>query len=305
MMSGIQAYNGGFLADLSGIEDRIAQVTKEISSGTRVNQASDDPAAVGAIIGYQTTLSAIKQVQTNLSAVQAETQTADGALQAASSLLDRLVSLGASGASSTADTASRHEFGLEAQQIQQQLVDIANTAVNGKYIFGGDDSTSAPYTYDAATGNAIRNTTPANTLSLRDTDGNTIVPRMTAQAIFDLRDSADAPATGNIFAAVSALSSALLSDNQGAITSAIGQLKAGVVQLGSASTSYGNFENWLQQGSSTAADKLTNITQSLSSLRDSDVANDAMQLTLNQTALEAALAAHASLNTKSLFSYLG
>ena len=105
MMSGIQSFNGGFLADLSDIESRIAKANKEISSGVRVNQASDDPAAIASIINYQSGLAGLKQVQTNLDAVQTEAKTADGALQSATSLMDQLVSLGARGASSTADPA--------------------------------------------------------------------------------------------------------------------------------------------------------------------------------------------------------
>jgi flagellin-like hook-associated protein FlgL len=61
----------------------------------------------------------------------------------------------------------------------------------------------------------------------------------------------------------------------------------------------------MQQASQTATTQLNNVTQALSSIRDSDIATDATQLTLDKTAMDAALSAHGSLNTKSLFSYLG
>lgn len=82
-------------------------------------------------------------------------------------------------------------------------------------------------------------------------------------------------------------------------------MKAGVTQLGQSTTSYGNFEDWLTQASQTVATHVANINSSLSAIRDSDVAGDLTQLTLEQTALQAALAAHGTLNTKSLFSFLG
>jgi flagellin-like hook-associated protein FlgL len=47
------------------------------------------------------------------------------------------------------------------------------------------------------------------------------------------------------------------------------------------------------------------LQQTLSSLRDTDVAQAATDLTLAQTSMQAALAAHGSLNLRSLFDYLG
>jgi flagellar hook-associated protein 3 FlgL len=306
MIAGIDAYNGSFLASLSDLETRISQVNQQISSGVRVNQASDDPSAVAPILQYQGEINQINQVQTNLDSVHTEAQSADGALQTASTLLDQLVSIGSSGASATASPATRASLGEQVQGLEQQLVSIANTSVSGRYIFGGDSPGTAPYTYDwTSPAGVVRNSNPTNTTAIADADGNQIVPRLTAQQIFDPRNSDGTPATGNIFNAAYALGQALLSNDQTGILNALEDLKAGVTQLGQATTSYGNIQSWIQQASQDATTQLNNVTRALSSIRDSDVATDATQLTLDQTALDAALSAHGSLNTKSLFSYLG
>jgi flagellar hook-associated protein 3 FlgL len=306
MISGVYANNGNFLADLSELENRISQVNKQISSGIRVNQASDDPSAVAPILAYQGQLSEIKQVQSNLNSALTEAQTADGALQTASNLMDQLVSIGAQGASSTASASARAVLGEQVQNIEQQLVAVANTSIGGTYIFGGDSSSTAPYTFLWTNPEGVvASGTPANTATLRDTDGNEIVPRLTAQQIFDVQNPPGTPAPGNIFQAVFALGTALLANDQPGIQSALDQVKAGSAQLQQSTTAYGNIENWIQQGSQTATTHLNNITQALSAVRDSDVAADATQLSLDQTALQAALAAHAGLGTKSLFNFLG
>ncbi len=306
MIAGIEAYNGGFLADLSQLETRISQVNTQITSGYRVNQASDDPSAVAPILEYQSQISQIKQVQTNLAGVQTETQTADGVLQTASSLLDQLVTLGANGASSTATAATRASLAEQVQGIEQELVAVANTTVSGRYIFGGDNASTAPYTYDATSAEGVvQNTGQANTATISDSNGNQLVPRLTAQQIFDVKNPDGTPAAGNIFNAAYSLSQALLANDQTGIQNALTNVKAGVTQLGQATTSYGNIENWITQASQSATTQANNLTQALGSIRDSDVATDATQLTLDNTALQAALSAHASLNTKSLFSFLG
>ena len=307
MISGVYSNNGNFLADLSQLENRISQVNKQISSGIRVNQASDDPSAIAPILAYQGQLSAIKQVQTNLNNAQTEAQTADGALQTASTLMDQLVSLGAEGASSTSSASARAVLGEQVQNIEQQLVAVANTSIGGIYIFGGDSSSTAPYTFTGTSPEGVIASiaTPSNTATIRDADGNEIIPRLTAQQIFDVQSPPGTPAPGNIFQAAFALGTALLANNQPGIQSALDQVKAGSAQLQQSTTAYGNIENWIQQGSQAATTHLNNITAALSTIRDSDVATDATQLSLDQTALQAALSAHASLNAKSLFDFLG
>jgi flagellar hook-associated protein 3 len=417
MLSGLSGFNSGFLADLNATENRITQLNKQITSGVRVNQASDDPGAIASIIETQSDLDHTTQVQTNLQQAATVASSADGALASASSLLDQLRSLAAQGANSTATAATRTTLSQQVQAIEQQLVAIANTQVEGRYIFGGDDPNTQPYTFQpgtfstpaknlsdpaarfdigtpgtdsesftvtytdiagavqnttvsiaaTATGIAgptfvgqlntalttngvtgvsaqigadgalqltgnnlvsilhtltpgvtqgvaanndsltgvIQNNTAANTTTIGNAAGSSILPGMTAQQIFDARNPDGTPAAGNIFQAVYTLGQALLSDYQPGIQATALALPASVAQLGQATTSYGNTQSWLAQATSDASSKLVNLHQVLGSLRDTDVAQAATDLTLANTAMQAALAAHGSLNVKSLFDYIG
>ena len=126
MLAGVGGFNGMFLADLANDQNKIAEETQQISSGIRVNQASDDPSAVGLILDYQNSISQITQVQTNLSTAQTAAQTADGVLQTANSLLNQLISIATEGASSTTSASSKATLAQQVQGIGQQLADIAN-----------------------------------------------------------------------------------------------------------------------------------------------------------------------------------
>jgi flagellar hook-associated protein 3 FlgL len=302
MIAGIYGSNSAYIADLTNIQNDITQVTKQISSGVRVSQASDDPAAVPEILTYQASIANATQAQTNLSAAQTEAQTADGALQTASSLLDQLVSIATQGASSSTSASSDASLAEQVQQIGQQLVEIANTSVKGRYIFGGDDGSVAPYSFDATAATPaswfVSDGTPANTGVLTDSNGSQIVPRMTAQQIF-------ASPSGNIFQAVSDLGTALQSANQAGVQTALTELQTGVQQLGQSSIFYGGVENWITQGTQQASSQISSLQQALSSVRDTDIASAATQLSLDNTALQAALAARGSLDNRTLFSFLG
>lgn len=309
MLAGLEGFGTGFLADLSNIENRISSENKQITSGVRVGQASDDPAAISPILDYQLNIDQTGQVQANLNTANVDATAADGALQSASSLMDRLVSLATQGASSTTTASSRAVLGQEVQQIAQQMVTIANTTVQGRYIFGGDDATTAPYSFDwSQPDGVVPSASPASTAStllLRNATGAAINVRMTAQGIFDLRDGSGNPTSGNVFQAIYALGQALQANDQAGVQNAIPMLNAAVNQIGQATTFYGHVESWIQTSLQDATQLSTNSQQALGTLRDTDIAAAASQLTLDQTALNAALAAHGSFNTRSLFSYLG
>ena len=306
MLAGIDAFNTTFLADLNVTENQITQANEQLSSGYRINQPSDDPGDLAALLGYQNQIDQVTQVQTNLNQAASVASSADGALASASNLLDQLTSIAAQGASSTQTADSRASLGQQVQGIEQQLVSLANTTVLGKYIFGGDDPSTAPYTFNwSVPGGIVRNNTAANTTTVTNSDGNSIVPGQTAQQIFDAQNSDGTPAASNIFQNVYALGQALQNNDQSSIQAGALALKSSTTQLGQSTTYYGNTETWIQQSQNSATSALTNLQQQLSGLRDADVAQAATQLSLDQTAMQAALAAHGSLNLKSLFSYLG
>jgi flagellar hook-associated protein 3 FlgL len=306
MLAGLDAFNSTFLLDLDNTQNQISKTNQQLSSGIRVNEASDDPTDIASILNYQNQVSQITQVQTNLTLANTQASAADTALSSANTLLNQLTSLAAEGASSTSTAATRATLGQQVQGIAQQLVNLANTSVQGQFIFGGDDPSTQPYTFNwSVSGGATQNNTAANTDTIHDISGQTTIPRMTAQQIFDARNPDGTPATGNIFQAVYALGQALQNNNQAGVQAASDSLTAATTQLGQATTFYGNTEDWIQNASSTAASALTSIQGEVSSLRDTDVAAAATQLTTEQTALQAALAAHGSLSVKSLFDYMG
>jgi flagellar hook-associated protein 3 FlgL len=306
MLSGIAASNASFLADLNNTEQRISRDSQQLSSTIRVNVASDDPGAVTPLLDYQNQIAQIAQIVSNLNQQQAVVSTADGVLQTASGLMNQLISLGTQGATGTATAESRTNLGEQVQQIAQQLVSIANTNVQGQYIFGGDAPGTQPYTYDwSSPEGVVSSGSPTNTLAIHGLDGTSIVPGLTAGQIFDAQLSGGGgPDPGNVFQAVYQLGTALLNNDQTGIQNALASIQTAAAHLSHSSTVYGEIENWMQQAVTTANARSTNLTAAVSSLRDTDVAAAATDLSQGQVALNAALAAQASLPTKSLFSYL-
>jgi flagellar hook-associated protein 3 FlgL len=307
MLAGLDAFNSTFLSDLNLAENRITRANEELSSGYRVNQPSDDPGAIEAILGFQGQIDQVTQIQSNLTQASTMNNVSDAALTSASNLLNQLSSIAAQGSSGTATAASRSSLGLQVQGIEEQLVAIANTTFGGRYVFGGDASTTQPYTFNwSVQGGAVRNNTASATVTITNSDGDSLaIPGQTAQQIFGAQNADGTPTSGNIFQNVYALGQALQNNDQAGIQTANSSIQTSVAQFGQATTISGNTADWLQQSNDAATSKLTNLQTELSGLRDADAAQAATDLTTAETAEQAAIAAHGSLQIKNLFSYLG
>jgi flagellin-like hook-associated protein FlgL len=142
----------------------------------------------------------------------------------------------------------------------------------------------------------------SNTTILRDASGNSIIPGMLASQIFG---SQGGIAGSGVFVRVHALWQALQSGDQSFIQTAALNLKSAVTQVNEAATNYGDLENWISQANQDASRKLTDLHANLGTLRDADIPTVATQLTMDETALNAAISAHATLSNKTLFDYIG
>ncbi len=85
-------------------------------------------------MGLVSSLAANQSWQTNLSRVQAEANAADSALSSAISLVESARTLALQGAGTL--SADRQTLASQVRGIQEQIVSLANTTTEGRYIFG-------------------------------------------------------------------------------------------------------------------------------------------------------------------------
>jgi flagellar hook-associated protein 3 FlgL len=293
-----------YLDSLDRIQSTLDTVTRQVSSGTRVSQPSDDPSAVPGILETQSQIAQNTQTQTNLNEVNAELSAGDAALQNASTALEQAISL-ASEAASPQTASQNADLLQQAQAIQQQLVDLSGTTFNGRYIFSGDLDDQPLYSVDASQPEGVTQlAAPTSTRTITDGAGATLwVPR-TAREIFDPKNADGSAASGNAFAAINSLVQALQNNDQAGAAAAVNSLKAADDYMSQQLGLYGIAENRVADALNTLSDSQAAEKQTLSNLRDADVAGDAVELTQVQTQQQAALSVGSKLSQLSLFSYL-
>jgi flagellar hook-associated protein 3 FlgL len=129
------------LANLSRYQD-------QMSSGKEVRRPSDDPFAVTRSMSLYTSLNQNAQYLRNIEDSLGWVDMTDSALGHLGDIMHRLRELVVKGATGSLADADRNAIKDEVIQLVGKLAQIANTNYDGRYIFGGQDTTKPPFEVD-------------------------------------------------------------------------------------------------------------------------------------------------------------
>jgi len=244
MVTNLSPSSEAFMANIDRVQRQVEDATRQVSSGKRVNVASDAPNEVDTILQLHTDEVRNAQIQENLGVAQADADAADGALSSATQLMDRATVLAAQGANFTLDATGRQNIAGEVQSLQEQMTAIGNTTVQGRYVFGGDQDSTPPYQVDLTAANGVtRLTNSPATRRVESAAGGSFAVSQSAQDIFDSRNPDDTLASSNVFAALNNLRLGLLANDTTQITAASASLQLASDHLNTAQAFYGTVEN--------------------------------------------------------------
>ncbi|MGD0579487.1 MAG: hypothetical protein ABSC08_11225 [Bryobacteraceae bacterium] len=290
-----------FISQLKVLNDAMSRAQQELASGKKVLYAADDPGSVPAIVQNQADLARVEQSQSNLNTLNSEVGMASSVLENAAKIMDNISSLGTQGASSTVDAQTRQMLAGQIQDLETQIVGIANSTNAGRYLFGGDSDAAAPYSINYAnTPPFAANTTAQATRMGIDAMGNTFPIAMTATDIFNNADP-----TQNILQSIESLRQGLLNNDSQAITTAMTQLSTADRHLSSVQAFYGNAQSTIGSALNSASQMQLNLQTQQSQLTDADQAQVITTEQTAQTQQQAMLEMRAQMPRGSLFDMLG
>lgn len=313
MIPSLNSSANSFLNHLSRLEKTITTISDEMSSGHQINQPSDAPDQISPLLQLEASLNHNQSVGTTIARIQAEVQGADSGVSSAIQLLDQALSLGAQGASSTANVTTRTNLADQVQALQSELVGIANTRVAGRYIFSGNQDTSPGYALNLNQApnvpqngvDRLLNVPVTTTRQVELSNHTSAAVDQTSQDLFDHRNPDDSLASDNVFAALNSLRVGLTNNDQAGIKNAQTSLEAASAYLNSRQAFYGTALNRISSATTQLNNENNGLQQQISAIRDTDVVKAALQLTAAQTQNQAALSAQAKIPRMTLFDFLG
>ncbi len=203
-----------FNYNLQNSMNNIYQTEEQIASGQKLNKPSDDPAAVASIISGKDQLSSIAGYQDAITGATLLLNSTNTALDNLHTLIANAKQIGVN-----AQSASAQDMANDASvmgNLLQSAIGIANTEVNGRYIFSGykTDQPAVDTTTGLYQGTTNRISAQINTGASVDTNiaGNELI------------SSAGALDNTTIIGAMSKLKTAIQSNDQTGIQTSLAAL---------------------------------------------------------------------------------
>jgi flagellar hook-associated protein 3 FlgL len=144
-ISTANAYQTG-IATLMQRQLDMSNLQNQMTTGKRVNEASDDPAAAAIAARAVAAQGQITATQRAVAASQTVMTQTESSLGDAGNLLQSARALLVQAGNATLSDTDRQSIATQLQSIRGQILDIANTSNGaGSYIFGGQASTQKPF----------------------------------------------------------------------------------------------------------------------------------------------------------------
>ncbi len=237
----------------------------KLSTGSRINSASDDSAGMAISEGLRAQTKGFKQAMSNATQGTAMLQTADSAMQTQSDTLVRMRELAVQSASDGLTDTERAHVNTEFGQLIEELDRVSNvTEYNGQNLLDGTAGTAGTLTFQVGTRNSADD-------------------RIT----IDMVDM-DATALGVNASAVDSLTNA---------QTAIDDIDAALETLNTQRAEVGSTVNQLGKAIDNLGTTIENLGIADGNIRDVDVAAESANLSKNQVLQQAGVAMLAQANS--------
>jgi len=118
--------------------NRLQAAIAQLVSGSRINRAADDVAALSIATQLQSEVSSLKQASGNIAQASSLAQVADGGISQVREALDKIRSVAQQASAPTTSPQSREALNRQVQELVQEIDRIAkNTTFNGKSLLDG------------------------------------------------------------------------------------------------------------------------------------------------------------------------
>ena len=138
-----------FINQITTTRNLIDETQKEISSGLRVIDPSDDPSRSAIIADLSNTLTRIERHGQRIAVVKDQLSQQENIINHATEAVLRAKELASQAANENQSVESRAQIAQEVYALRDTLVSLANTQVQGKYIYGGGADDQPPFQLDA------------------------------------------------------------------------------------------------------------------------------------------------------------
>ncbi|MET3923404.1 flagellar hook-associated protein FlgL [Arthrobacter sp. UYEF20] len=274
-------------------QSRLAELQEKATTLNKISRPSDDPAATAKALETRSLLAANAQYGRNIDDGNTWLTAADSALEQATNVMHRVKDLTVLAGNGSLNQSGRDAIALELEALNKDLVSIANTKHLGRNIFAGNSdnpeafSGPIPPAFNGAGLSPVERRFSATQSVRVDADG---------QAIFG-------SATGSVFDSVKSISDALRSGTA-PTSSQLGNVDTGFNSIVNGRAEIGTRQAQLERAGNVNTDLEANLDAQKMGIEKLDLGSVIMDLKLQETNYQVALAATARVLQPTLMDFL-
>ena len=271
---------------LNNVQNSLTTTYQRLSTGMRINSAKDDAAGLQIADRLTTQINGLNQGNRNASDGIAFAQTAEGAMDEISSMLQKIRTLAVQASTGTNTQDDRVAIDKEATSLMNEITRIAQqTTYGGKTILdGGDDGTNSMYTNGKGSAGQL-------TLQVGANSGDKISFDVANFKFSKLASAAGV--TGGAFNA----GNLMLSTASGA-SKVISAMDSMIKRVDAQRADLGAIQNRLESSIRNQSNIATNESDARSRIRDADFAEESANLSQQSIIQQAAASMLMQANTR-------
>lgn len=312
------------LSVMNNIQTNLNKLNKtynQMSTVRKILLAQDDTSGSVKAMGLRTELSEIEQYSRNLDAADAVLTETDSSLGLITTTLSRVRELTVQAANGTNDQSSLDAIADELNQMIEELVNVGNTQVAGRYIFAGFASDEPPYKfYTGATDGiddneslttvkgedrGVINATNVTFVKYNGNDGRIITEISPSVTIpFTISGETVFGSSNEMFNTIIGIRDSMYKGDYDSIQNSLGDLDEIIDGTLRTRSEVGAIMNRVERAQDRLVDKKESITSLLSETEDLDVSEATINLNTQKSTHELSLAVGAKLLQSTLMDYL-
>ena len=273
--------------DLARINEELNKANRVVTTGKRITDLSDDPVRLSEALNIRSVLSNLEQLGRNINMGRSWLATSESVLSQVQDLISDTRALCVQMVNGSINAEQRAIAAATVQNTLDEIVSLANTEVNGRYVFAGWKTDTVPFDGDG-TYNGDN-----HAFAIKIGNDTTVEVGSDGEAVF-----------GTLFTTLSDLKDALEGNDVGGIRSAMTNLDNDFDHITAKISGIGSKMVRMDMKERIFQDWTVTSTERLSKIEDADMAAAILELQSRQVVFQAALASSAMVMKLSLVDFL-
>jgi len=279
--------------NLGNITEDLNNANMVVATQKRINSISDDPVGLTQVLNIKSSLSNIEQLERNITMGKSWLASTESALGSVQDLIADTEALSVQMVTASTGADARRNAATTVQNTLNELVSLANTDMNGRYIFAGSETDTSPFVQDGTYSG------DSTAFTVKIGRNATVQVGSDGQDVFGTTGGTD-----DIFKTLTDLKTALENNDITGIRDQMTRLDAHFEQISNKISDVGSKMIRMEIKGKILQDVEITNTDRRSKIEDADIVESIMDLKAKEVAYQAALASAARVLNVSLVDYL-